>query len=153
MSDGKVTRMLTFHIMALIPALVQLAESMFGNKTGKEKKAAVLEFIRSAMEVAGVGAAFNNPKFAEAISKAIDTAAEMLFPSKKTAPDNDGSSPAAPTHDEIIAARYESETAAREHTSRDYPNVLMYPDHPKYGVWPNVGPLPNGSVIVYTLEG
>ncbi len=67
--------------IAFIPALVNAIESMFGDKTGKEKKDAAMTFLQNAL--ATVDAVANRDivdpvKFKSGISKIVDGTVECL---------------------------------------------------------------------------
>ena len=162
MSQGQVARSIEINIFSLIPTLVQAAEALFGRGTGAQKKAAVTGFLFNALTVAGSAAATQNPRFADAISTGIDAAAGALFPHDDTgAPAQTPpppfpapvpalpATPASPVNDPTLA-RYKTLDEATAATTADFPLVLMYPDPPKYGVWPATAPPPSNTAIVYT---
>jgi len=67
-----------FNILALIPALVKLAEVFHGGGNGADKKAAVIGVATSLITAGGAAAATNNPAYADAISQVVDATVETL---------------------------------------------------------------------------
>ena len=67
--------------IAFIPSLVNGIESMFGGKTGSEKKDAAMSFLENALQTIDAVAAreiINPEKFREGSSKIIDGTVECL---------------------------------------------------------------------------
>jgi hypothetical protein len=69
------------HAIALVPAIVNSIEGLFGRHSGREKKESAMSFVLAALhlrEAVGNGEVVDEERFVEGLSRMIDGAVECL---------------------------------------------------------------------------